>query len=83
MLLAIPLLVTLAVACGLWQGSRRAALPIAWTLTGLLAAANLLAMLSVGVFVLPVTAALVVACAKSSRPPARSPGVLTPRPAGF
>lgn len=81
-LLAVPLVVTLAVGCALWLGPRRWALPIAWTLTGLLAAANLLAMLSVGVFVLPVTAALIVACARS-RPPARSPGALTPRPAGF
>jgi hypothetical protein len=75
--LAVPLLVTLAVSAALWLGSHRWALPIAWTLTGLLAAGNLLAMLSVGVFVLPVTAALVFACARS-RPPARSPGMFPP-----
>jgi hypothetical protein len=63
--LAVPLLVALAVGCALWQGSRRGAVPIAWTLTGLLAAGNLLAMLSVGVFVLPLTAALIVACANA------------------
>jgi hypothetical protein len=75
--LAVPLLVTLAVGCALWLGSHRWALPVAWTLTGLLAAANLVAMLSVGVFVLPVTTALVLACARS-RPPARPPAVFTP-----
>jgi hypothetical protein len=74
--LAVPLLVTLAVGSALWLRSRWS-LPIAWTLTGLLAAGNLLAMLSVGVFVLPVTAALVLACA-SSRPAAPPPGVFPP-----
>jgi hypothetical protein len=75
--LAVPLLVTLAVGCALWLGSHRWALPVAWTLTGLLAAGNLLAMLSVGVFILPVTTALVLACARS-RPPALPPAVFTP-----
>jgi hypothetical protein len=79
--LAVPLVVTLVVGCALWLGSHRWAMPIAWTLTGLLAAGNLLAMLSVGVFVLPVTAALVVACAASRRP-SRSPGAVSPQPAG-
>jgi hypothetical protein len=76
LVLGVPLLVTIAVGCALWQGSRWA-LPIAWTLTGLLGAANLLAMLSVGVFVLPVTAALALACARS-RPPALPPAVFPP-----
>ena len=74
--LAVPLLVTLAVGFALWLRSRWA-LPIAWSLTGLLAALNLLAMLSVGIFVLPVTAALVLACARSW-PPARPPAVFPP-----
>ena len=67
MVLAIPLLLTLAVGTALWQSRRRGAVPIAWTLTGLLALFNLLAMLSIGVFILPVTIALVVACAKNRR----------------
>jgi hypothetical protein len=79
--LAVPLLVTLAVGCALWLGTHRAALPVAWTLTGLLAAANLVAMLSVGVFILPVTAALVLACARA-RPAAPSPGAVAPQWAG-
>jgi len=73
--LGLPLLVTLAVGCALWPSSRRGAMPVAWTLTGLLAAFNLLAMLSIGVFVLPVTAALIVACGT------RRPGSKHPRAA--
>ena len=30
--LAVPLLVTLAVGCALWLGTHRGALPVAWTL---------------------------------------------------
>jgi hypothetical protein len=75
--LAVPLLVTLAVGCALWLRPHRWALPVAWTLTGLLAAGNLLAMLSVGIFVLPLTTALVLACARS-RPAARPPAVFHP-----
>lgn len=64
--LAVPFLVTLLVASALLARSRRAALPFAWALTALLAVFNLVGMLTVGVFVLPVTAALVVACGMSS-----------------
>jgi hypothetical protein len=60
--LAVPLLVTLAAGSALWS-SRRGAVAFAWTLTGLLAGFTLLAMLSIGVFILPITAALFVACA--------------------
>ena len=65
--LAVPLLVTLLVASALSARSRRAALPCAWALTALLAVFNLVGMLTVGVFVLPVTAALVVACSTSAK----------------
>ena len=61
--LAIPLLATLLVAGALLVRPRRGALPLAWALTALLAGVNLLAMLTIGIFILPVTAALVVACA--------------------
>jgi hypothetical protein len=67
-LVAIPLVITLFVTSALWR--RRAAQtagPTAWTVTGLLIAFNLLAMLSIGIFVLPVTICLVVACAQSRR----------------
>lgn len=61
-LVGVPLAVTLAVGCALALRSRRGAMPLAWTLTGLLAAFNLLAIMSVGIFILPATAALIVAC---------------------
>jgi hypothetical protein len=67
--LGLPLLITVVVGFALWQGSWRGAVPFAWALTGLLAAFNLLAMLSIGVFVLPATAALVVACSTSRTRP--------------
>jgi thiol:disulfide interchange protein len=66
--LGIPLLVTLLVGAALRDSSRRGMLPVAWTLTGLLAVFNLLAMLTIGVFVLPVTGALALACATCRRP---------------
>lgn len=65
--LGVPLLATVLVGYALRLRSRRGAVPFAWTLTGLLAAFNLLAMASIGLFVLPVTAALIVACS-TSRP---------------
>jgi hypothetical protein len=64
--LALPLLVTVLVACALLLRARRAAMPVAWALTALLAVFNVLGMLTIGVFVVPVTAALVVACASGS-----------------
>lgn len=60
--LSLPLVMAVAVGWALWQRRRRGAVALAWTLTGLLAVFTLLAMLSIGVFVLPVTAALIVAC---------------------
>ena len=65
--LALPLLVTVLVGCALLLRGRRGAMPVAWALTALLAVFNVLGMLSIGVFVAPVTAALVVACASGSR----------------
>jgi hypothetical protein len=37
---------------------------VAWTVTVLLAGFNVLAMASIGLFIVPVTAALVVACVR-------------------
>ena len=65
--LAIPVLVTVLVTCALLVHARRGASKVAWTLTGLLAAFNVLAIMTIGVFVVPVTAALVVACAACHR----------------
>jgi hypothetical protein len=59
---SIPLILALLVAGSLafvpWPAGRI----IAWTLTGLLVAFNVLALLSVGIFLVPVTLGLVMAC---------------------
>jgi hypothetical protein len=58
-----PLVAAVAAGCALWlRAGRRGAGVVAWTIAGLLGCVNLLAMLSIGVFVLPVTIALLVAC---------------------
>jgi hypothetical protein len=55
---------TVLVALALWiRGPRRGPGLVAWMLVGLLACFNLLAMLTIGIFIVPVTALLVVACA--------------------
>jgi hypothetical protein len=64
--LVLPLLATVLVAGALLLRTRRGALRLAWALTAVLAVFNLLGMLTIGVFVLPVTVALVVACASTS-----------------
>jgi multisubunit Na+/H+ antiporter MnhB subunit len=74
--LGAPLLLTLVVGYALWRPSRPSAVPFAWTLTGLLAGFNLLAMASIGVFLLPLTADVIVACAmcrSRSKPPVTAP----------
>lgn len=77
--LGVPLVMALAVGWALWHGSRRGAIPIAWTLTGLLGMLNVLAMLTIGVFILPVTAALTIACA-TRRPRSKPPRGAEHRP---
>ena len=67
LVLTLPLLVSLLVSLLLLRAPRRVGLPLAWTLTGLFAALNLLAILTVGIFVLPVTISLIVACVLRSR----------------
>lgn len=61
LVLAVPLAATLLVAA-LLMPRRRRTLWIACGVTGVLALLNLPAMLTIGAFVLPVTAALAVAC---------------------
>ncbi len=80
---AVPL--ALAVLVGAAMSSEgRWGLPTAWTLFGLLAAANLLAMMSVGVLVVPLTVALLVALVGRTndgpRARASSGGDVSPRP---
>jgi hypothetical protein len=59
----IPLIVTMLVAAALAFRRRR----IGWVLTSILGFFNLLAMLSIGIFFLPTTLALVIACAATER----------------
>ena len=64
----VPLVATILVAAALWlRGTRRWAGIVAWVITGLLACFNLLALASIGMFVVPVTAGLVIACASRSK----------------
>lgn len=70
--LAVPLVVTVLVGCALMLRAHRGALLAAWTLTVMLAMFTLLAMMSIGFLVVPVTAALIVACAASRPQPRRN-----------
>jgi len=59
-----PLAAAVVTGIGLWRRAGRpgAGVP-AWTVTGLLACFNALAMATIGIFVVPVTVALFAACA--------------------
>lgn len=73
LVLAIPLAVTLLVGLLLGVGGRgpRAG---AWAVTALLGVFTVLALLSVGLFMVPVVVALVVACASAASRAARTVG---------
>jgi hypothetical protein len=62
-LLLFPLLATSVVAVALIGRAHPSAITLAWSVTGAVAVFNLLAMLTIGIFLVPVTIALVVACA--------------------
>jgi hypothetical protein len=65
---AAPLAAAVVIACALWRRTgHEGAGALAWTVTVLLICFNALAMLSVGVFVIPVTLALIVACVNHGR----------------
>jgi hypothetical protein len=70
--LAVPFVVTVLVGCALLLRAHRGALLAAWMLSVMLAMFTVLAMTSVGLFVVPVTAALIVACAASRPKPPRN-----------
>ncbi len=65
--LAVPFVVSVLVGCALLLRAHRGALPVAWTLTGLLAVLTFLS--TIGLFIIPITAGLVVACATSHPQP--------------
>lgn len=59
-----PLVAAALTAGALWRRADRAGAGVsAWVVTGLLACLNVLALLSIGVFILPVTIGLIIACA--------------------
>jgi hypothetical protein len=61
---AVPLAAAVMAGYGLWRrAGRPGAGVLAWTVTGLLACFNVVAMATIGVFVVPVTVALFIACA--------------------
>ena len=61
---AAPLAAAVVTGYGLWRrAGRPGAGVLAWTVTGLLACFNVLAIATIGVFVVPVTVALFAACA--------------------
>ena len=66
LLVSIPLAVTAVVALLLRIGVRPARV-VAWVLVGLLGVFTVLGLMSIGLFILPVTVALVVACASASK----------------
>ena len=68
LVVSVPLVAAAMVAGALWRrGPRQGAGVLAWAIAGLLAVFNVLALASIGVFVIPVTACLVVACAGHER----------------
>jgi hypothetical protein len=68
LVVGVPLVATALVGGALWRrGPRRGAGVLAWTIAGLLAVFNVLALASIGLFVIPVTVGLIVACAGHER----------------
>lgn len=71
---AIPLVVTLVVAALLWhrRPARRSLLVCAWVCTALFGLVTTVGMLTIGIFLVPVAAALVVVCTMHSAATAAS-----------
>ena len=68
LVVGVPLVATAMVGGALWRrGPRQGAGALAWMIAGLLVVFNVLALASIGLFVIPVTAGLVVACAGHER----------------
>jgi hypothetical protein len=74
-LAGVPLLATTMVGGALWRrGARRPAGVFAWTITGLLAGFGVLALMSIGAFIIPVSIGLAAACGGHRRRRARDAG---------
>lgn len=72
--LIVPLTVTILVGWLVLRTARPRLLPVAWALTVLLVVLSVLALPSIGVFVLPVAAALVLACGRRDDRPTAGAG---------
>ena len=64
-----PLAAAVVTGCALWRHASRRSAGVAWAVIGLLACFNVLAILTIGVIVFPVTLALAVACSTHGRKP--------------
>ena len=76
LVVAVPLAGVAAVSLSLLSRRRRrraGAGPLAWTVVGLLGALAFVALMSVGIFMLPAVALLGLACAGAPRPDHRPP----------
>ena len=70
---AVPLAAAVMAGYGLWRrAGRPGAGVLAWTVAGLLACFNVLAIATIGLFVVPVTVALFAACAAHGGRPHRA-----------
>jgi hypothetical protein len=68
LVVSVPLVATAMVGSALWRrGPRQDTGVLAWAIAGLLAVFNVLALASIGVFVIPATICLFVACASHGR----------------
>ena len=72
--LLVPLLVSLLVSSALRIRKARGAIAVAWALTAAFCGLTALAMPSIGILLIPVAVALVVACA--SEPPPKASALL-------
>jgi hypothetical protein len=61
-LVALPLLITITVWTIFWLRTSAGVLGAAWTVAGLLALVSMVGMLTIGPFILPVAAALLITC---------------------
>ena len=74
LVVSVPLVAAVVVAWALARGHRRTG----WVVTSVLAVLNVLALLSVGIFFVPVTLALIVACASTPRTRVPQPSLIVP-----
>ena len=76
LVISVPLVAAVVVTWALARGRRR----LGWVVTSVLCVLNVLALLSVGIFFVPVTIALIVACAGTPRTRVAQPADPAPSP---